>query len=1237
MKHAQIVAALLLTLSVACGIPTADDYDCGLGIQGEPNCTTMDITWFAKKDHYYFVKQTSDLRSKEWTYFPYAVKGSDGPEGIEIESNNDLMLFRLVYTENPASDLLEIDLDGDFIRVADELDYGLDPFENSDINTNSTPDDWENTLYNGTMPPDADFDGDRLSDSAEFAQNRNPANFDQDSDGNLDYIYLNDLIAWWNFESINTSDNSTEVLDLSPNSNTAVINDHLAIIKKSGLNSYLYNSQNSHTGTFNFSFDETHCSENFTISTWVKAYHASNRWLIFQLYESNFPEWTYQNHGFLYKGENEQMFYLHGNESPSFIVPELGYSIYGEQYLLTDSADQMPTDDKWHHLAFSFSPAIGDPALASASYYLDGQLISSVPNLAPVNFNNRNTLSFTFSGFFVDDVAIINRALNANEIAQIANGLQHLPARLDTTPPTTPSVPTFTADYPNDCARVSWAPSTDETRLNGYILTRNNKPYCFSKTPKFSDFQLEGSYDYALQAFDYDLNLTPSVNLGTYSKNTPPAAPTLSIACNINGLNGLNIDPEVFDFGVHMTYNLIIEPGTASDNGFVKVFYNGSFLTDTFKFNGLTIPAELGEHRYHAFQYDLHGAASPQSNITTVNVIDLPEFTFTAADYPLHNFMTSATTRLDPEPAITLSWPTDVKHANYLIYRKAPNESDWEYRDTVKTPVTQYTDTDVTLGQIYEYQIARVYVSYSSKTSNTASKSYLTAAIEAPLVDQRGGVLLVIDDTVAESLRPEIDRLKSDLTGDGWASVAEVLVPRHAPAYSGLTDPKANALYAERVQLVKDAILNHYNSDPVPLQSVILLGRVPVPFSGFKAWDGHSDKHTGAWPADTYYADITRLPDEDDWTDSLNLDPTISQWAHNRNLAGDGKFDNNSTPSALELAIGRIDLAGLAEFAAPEVELLRNYLNKDHDFRHARLTAREKGIIDTDYAFLSNDFFAPAFTSFAALFGHSNVESSNRDGADYFGSTVPDLNGESYLFGYGTGRGVPQRSFELFNGRTAATPLRRDPSYISPHGETTDFADHDPQIMFSMLFGSYFGDWYLDRCFLRAPLAADTYGLSCIWAANGSLTDGFYCHRLALGDTLGESLLLSQNDRTVYGSGAKNTGAVIFNLMGDPTLRVFVCPPPQNPATTTTVDAVTLTWQAPAQPAANFIGYHIYRKTDGSYQRLTPDPISELIFTDNNLSSGNHEYMIRSIELRTTGSGSFYNASQAAFATATIP
>jgi hypothetical protein len=67
------------------------------------------------------------------------------------------------------------------------------------------------------------------------------------------------------------------------------------------------------------------------------------------------------------------------------------------------------------------------------------------------------------------------------------------------------------------------------------------------------------------------------------------------------------------------------------------------------------------------------------------------------------------------------------------------------------------------------------------------------------------------------------------------------------------------------------------------------------------------------------------------------------------------------------------------------------------------------------------------------------------------------------------------------------------------------------------------------------------------------------------------------------------------------------------------------------------VGYHIYRKNEGIYQRLTSAPISTLFFTDDTLTPGTHEYMIRCIELRTTGSGSFYNASQAAFISTIIP
>ena len=48
----------------------------------------------------------------------------------------------------------------------------------------------------------------------------------------------------------------------------------------------------------------------------------------------------------------------------------------------------------------------------------------------------------------------------------------------------------------------------------------------------------------------------------------------------------------------------------------------------------------------------------------------------------------------------------------------------------------------------------------------------------------------------------------------------------------------------------------------------------------------------------------------------------------------------------LELQVGRVDLANLPAFSQSEPELLRQYLNKDHDFRHKLITAERRGLID---------------------------------------------------------------------------------------------------------------------------------------------------------------------------------------------------------------------------------------------------------------------------------------------------
>ena len=86
---------------------------------------------------------------------------------------------------------------------------------------------------------------------------------------------------------------------------------------------------------------------------------------------------------------------------------------------------------------------------------------------------------------------------------------------------------------------------------------------------------------------------------------------------------------------------------------------------------------------------------------------------------------------------------------------------------------------------------------------------------------------------------------------------------------------------------------------------------------------------------------------------------------------------------------------------------------------------------------------------------------------------------QSYLWGYGCGGGS-------FTGAGGV-------------GSTADFAATDTQVVFTMLFGSYFGDWDTTDNFLRAPLATSTYGLSDAWAGRPA----WYFHPMGLGETLG--------------------------------------------------------------------------------------------------------------------------------------
>ncbi len=558
----------------------------------------------------------------------------------------------------------------------------------------------------------------------------------------------------------------------------------------------------------------------------------------------------------------------------------------------------------------------------------------------------------------------------------------------------------------------------------------------------------------------------------------------------------------------------------------------------------------------------------------------------------------AATTTVNP-PRITLTWPPiNLLDTQVLVRRKSPATASFaEPPHTIAAGATSWVDADVQPGVAYDY-----YVERTLHESHSNSAGFLRAGIELPLVEDRGQIALVIDEAVLASLPTEIARLEEDLRGDGWTTV-------RALVHGSLSPPQ-----------VKDKIRSLYRSAPDRLRQVLLFGHVPVPYSGNIAPDHHSRPigripcHRGAWPADMYYADM-----DGTWTDT-SVDTRTNEFppsdAINDNLPGDGRFDQGLATTDqqpprgarglaperrghIALAVGRVDLADMPAFLPQgEIDLLRNYLGKNHRFRHGQLTGERAAVIDDHFGVRGNlsreTPEAKSVTGFAtgsALFGPAAVTE---------GAWLA-LRKRPTLFGYASGPGL-QSSCE-----GVAT--------------TNDLARQDPKVLFSVLWGSFFGDWNHRDNFLRAQIATSV-GLASGWGSSPWLLQP-----LALGATVGDGLLLTQNTAPF----------VHLALMGDPSLRMFVVPPP-TAAVATAANGVTLHWNRSPGPV---LGYHVYRADDPDLpaRRLTGELLADTGFTDPGPVPAGARYLIRAVKLEVTASGSFFNASQAAFANApaTLP
>src|ERR1041385_282258 len=506
--------------------------------------------------------------------------------------------------------------------------------------------------------------------------------------------------------------------------------------------------------------------------------------------------------------------------------------------------------------------------------------------------------------------------------------------------------------------------------------------------------------------------------------------------------------------------------------------------------------------------------------------------------------------------SICLLWPTNYYRQELHVFRRVYTNrpSQWQYYSeiyAITNPVlaqaaSQYCDTNVSSGIHYEYQISALIATNACNVTTDIPYwyyQYISTGAGVPLRDQRGKLVLLVERSLAAPLASEIERLEDDLIGDGYQLF------RHDVAASDVTaaDWKTN------VASTKALVRADYKTDTNADWSIFILGHVPIPYSGLNSPGSHTENY-GAHPSDWYYADM----DESLWTDTTANDTTAlypSDW----NVPGDGKFDQSFIPSPPELRIGRVDLVNMPAFGKSQVELVRQYLDRNHAWRHKQFTARDRGLTITS---------GKPFESF-------NLYSS------FFGSTT------NYDLGLWLSAATNSESSYMFAASWGSGSFTEDHQI----GSTEDFAATHLYAVFTSLFGSYYGDWdsaMHSNVVILAPLASDGYTVSTYYHENVMCVDS-----TAMDEAIGYELY-AMAAREFASSGKRynawaqvhpELGGAVFvinepvkqynTLMGDPTLRLRIVVPPTNVTVSIGGADNVLSWTSAVD--TNIQGYHVYR------------------------------------------------------------
>lgn len=516
----------------------------------------------------------------------------------------------------------------------------------------------------------------------------------------------------------------------------------------------------------------------------------------------------------------------------------------------------------------------------------------------------------------------------------------------------------------------------------------------------------------------------------------------------------------------------------------------------------------------------------------------------------------------------TIHIPKDDKFVGtyQFFVNKSINSQDFQYVDFIPSTENKWTSNSYMTGTVQEYIVFKINQNNQLLSFDVVS---MGNKIERP--NQLGGILILIDKEIENSLSTEISQLRYDLINEGW-DVSTLSIDR------GKT-PKE----------VKNLIVDAYNNSKIKFNTLYLLGHIPVPYSGhFSSTgdapppDGHvegSGNHTGAWPSDLYYGDLDGV-----WTDAtVTYEQSASE--RNNNRPGDGKFDQTLLPSDVELMVGRVDFYDMPAFADDEITLTKNYLTKAHLWRIGALPSIDRGLIDDN--FKSLDISNSGYKAINFLFGLDSLF----DDRDY----LTELRAGDYILSFGTGAG----SYTSCNGI----------------GKSSDFAEQKINTIFTGLAGSFFGDWDSKNNILRSALAAGA--LSSFWAG----IPDWYLNPMGIGESIGFCTRYSQNAN--FGSFNGSQRKIHIALMGDPTLTLRPIVPAKNITATETINGIELDWN---ESVGDFDGYNLYRINvmTGESQKVNNEIITGAKYIDISAPTGKFYYQLRTVKFEQMANSSYY-------------